>query len=291
MSIGKKKIASYEHVSELERFLYQPNILGDVKKLKVRTYGTNSDGRIDRNMVLGGFDYVFNKDKSIIEQVRYEKGGTIDYKILCKYRADGNFDEVIEFDSSGEVETRSNYTYIGESLKSIVEHSYYDGEEYIEVQEFDEYGSKLMTKSGDGGLVGRWENFYDDKGRVIEIREFDTGGEAMSLKKTRYEEDQLIEEFEYCYDSFKMESRYDLKDNLLLDVNIVYEYDSNGNVVKSRDLGGISDISFIYDYTYDKQGNWISQEEYSEHVIGLDVDYSEIKRVALIAVTEREITY
>jgi YD repeat-containing protein len=146
-----------------------------------------------------------------------------------------------------------------------------------------------------------WTKYYDTAGKQTKATENSFNPKGCKVKTTEYDATNTITEiYEYAYDDFMNiveEKHYTA--NGVLDSKSTYKYDNKNRKVESinydyTDGESIEKINLAYNvqgdlaelvhyysgwenpliskytYTYDKMGNWISQEEMS-----LDSDYTD----------------
>ncbi len=190
--------------------------------------------------------YTYNeKGKVIIEEVLYQDGSHD--KAFYTYDSDGNLMERRQEDDEGSVESLESNVYQGGNLiRETVEGSggdvtsdathTYDAvnrrteslvwnperDEHIRITyEYDERGNPECTEqyNGQGQIVARTTQSYDEKDRVVEILEEDT----MATKTTRIQYDDQ--------DRPVLQEEFNEKDELNL--RIERTYDEEGELIES----------------------------------------------------------
>lgn len=132
----------------------------------------------------------------------------------------------------------------------------YDAELLIQAVEYiyDAAGNKIRENNynEDMEIYSFIEFDYDAAGKLMEKRDFDTFIPDVPESVFKYNtQGQLTEEIAFYAGRFDYQNRY--------------SYDAHGNLSKEETNYGEGDFIETYacTYTYDKQGNWLSKEEFS----------------------------
>ena len=141
---------------------------------------------------------------------------------------------------------------------------------------YDSSGKLIKTKILDeAGRYWRYENYkYDDQNRLIEMRFYDIKGKEQGYEKFTYfpEKREVMAEWDYHYNKRNSKPTtvllsYNEKEqwahrkvlNAVSNDLVTFEYDADGNFIKETDCCKFK-YSHTYGYKFDKQGNWIEQQ-------------------------------
>lgn len=147
---------------------------------------------------------------------------------------------------------------------------------------YDADGKLIKMKIfSEQGRYWSYENYkYDEQNRLIEVRFYEVKGKELGYKKYTYfpEKKEVLVEWDNHYGKrrskpLKVLLSYNEKEQWTKRVELepisndveTFEYDSNGSLVKEVNCCKFK-VSHIYSYQFDKQGNWIEQQNTSVEI-------------------------
>lgn len=187
--------------------------------------------------------WYFNENGDPLKMADYDKNGNVITESVYEYKydADGNLIYSVET-TDGVITGENSYTVVdGESVASQYIGYMDDGSKFV--NEYDEYGNtvRIVTYDSDGN-----EDTTED-------REY-----ALSADEQWYESKCVSIES----DGSKVISEY----SEMGDQTGVTRYDADGNFV----------FSYLWEYTYDDDGNWQNIKEYLNDALHLDTVYATV---------------
>nr|WP_321426932.1 hypothetical protein [uncultured Acetobacteroides sp.] len=211
--------------------------------------GYNPDGSLIRtwifeynmhNQPIKKICYVMNDSLSYITRYFYNKMGKLNYTIQLnsngysyvdsRFIYDSNKNKAEEFYYSSKKNASLKITYKYDKENRIIEQVFVDSTIHQTWRQINKYSSGLLTESANktmyDSLLLRQTYTYDEKDRIVDVRQFD--GRNRPIMKTSY------------------------------------VYDSHGNKTKVITLSGDNSIKErrTYVYKYDKHGNYTFLLEY-----------------------------
>jgi len=217
--------------------------------------------------------YKYDIKGNKIEESVYKNSELI-FKYVYKNRitANGKEVEMLHYDSDGYISKRysKEYNLKGMKVKDIEYNS--DGEEksamlykYNDKDIQTEWTYRWNDESGKGG--SKLVSEYDNNGKVIFVKRYDLTNKLEWIQKYKYNKDELIvglifespdglilTEYIFVYENKKKVQEK------VVDVDGVklYKYNDLGDVIEYEE----KTANYLYDYTYDKKGNWTKIIEY-----------------------------
>lgn len=153
------------------------------------------------------------------------------------FSADGSIDlnNVYEYDEKNNV---SKAIYMGDFDEVYETHFYEYNEENLLIKELLFYGDE--TPEDDGALYDIIEFQYDENKNRIKKTSIDSEGTFNNEKINEYRNGKLIREFNFGEDK-KME------------VEILYEYDNQGNLIEESRIDHIENVKNTLKYEFDER--------------------------------------
>lgn len=235
--------------------LQEANLFGKVKSIQTNRENT-----------------VYNQ-QGYLESITYYSGGVEAYQ----YDSNNRLLTIVYTNSDNKETSRSTKTYdtAGLMIKEV-------RKDWVEEIDNLEYNAKqqlvrIKTYYADGRLKGVSEYAYDTAGNKISEEEYNN---EMELNyKTLYTYDKhnkLVEEqrfivrdtdipnksYTYDEDGFVTADTYFY--NGEVEIRHEYSRDKYHNIITDEAFEMGDFISYDYIYTYDKQGNWLTREEYRD---------------------------
>lgn len=196
--------------------------------------------------------YYYNNLNKLVEEKFYLPNDSLSNEVFYKY--DDN-DNLIEWITNND-DKRFNLKYIlkYDSQNNLIEELVYADSTYIyrgkEVYKYHNKTKKMFRYNPKGVL--RKEIIYDKNKKIIEEIEYD------SLKN-------VTAKWTYNYDNKgnKIEENW-FKTDTILDFKIVFKYDKYNNPIEKIRFSNknIASSGDIYEYEYDKKGNWIKKTHF-----------------------------
>ena len=241
--------------NNLNNDLKRSNLYGKIKTIRkikydvVEKFGKISKGKIWDSYWNNDFT-IFNKDGNLVELNRFKPNGNLEYKSISKYDNRGNRMGSFIYNSDGSIRSKiiSKFDDKGNNIEEFIYNS--DGSlDKKQIRKFDDKGNYIESVmiGSDGVLRLKLTFKYDDKGNTIGISNFNSDG-ILKFKSTYIPDDRGNDIEKYVYNS-------------------------NGSLIHKS----------VYNYEFDKHGNWIKRFEYKQK-------NSESKLVPK-SITEREIEY
>lgn len=215
----------------------------------------------------GGFETVFNAQGYKMSYTAHESDGKISSKILYKYDDKNNLIE--------------EETYYGDELSSRELYKYDDKDNLIEKTTLDPEGKltlRQLYKNNDRGNIIE-ERHHNNEDVLYNKIVFEYDQKNNVTEENHYDADDLhCRKFKYKYDDAGNRIEEDMHSLLddTFDYKNQFKYDAKGNVIERLDLSDKSSL-LIYEYEFDKTGNWIRSTSF--------------KNGAKLSMIEREIKY
>lgn len=225
---------------------------------------------IRRNADNSLFDKVVFKYKSnrLIERIAYDAQENQVNRIKYEFDKNGNTIAELHFGTSEVIEHKTEYKYNENNQK--VNETHYNKEGKTDYTTIYQYNGDLLisaeTSNGKGEVSYIEKNEYDKNGNLTSHYVFD-----------KFEGVPTNEE--YTYDTEGNRIQWTSYRNEKVTLKAAYTYDDHNNMTKALTVDGDGNVieSKLYNYEYDKQGNWIRK-------IFINQDRPSI-------ITERTITY
>lgn len=248
----------------IKKDLNHYKLQGAVKSMKMFKFeAIDKFGQISKGNPKGySFENIvvlFNEDGNAIEINWYKTDGKLEYKYLIGYDDWGFFKKKDRYNSNGKVNSKRVYvrdslerTYTENkyaadgSLESIILYSY--NEDWKLIRQVSQYFED-MANSG----YNTYE--YNDIGKIIELKGFNTENRFSSRFSFTYNELNLIKERYYYFKEGSPSKE-------------VYFYDELGNLIEEKkySLDGNLLLDSTFKYEMDQMGNWIRKIEFHDMI-------------------------
>ncbi len=240
------------------------NLKGAVKERTVWVYSPSATGEIDKKALLGGVEVVYNEAGNKVTWKSYDEKKQLLDAWEYHYNTAGNLKErktingpvtrLFMYRYNKEQQLEQSIEQTNGSLVKTTNYQYDDkGQLVTSVSLFDESDNE-----------NKRQQRYNSKGQLIELQVFDEN-EVLQLKK-RYAYDEQGREVEQAIYSGSNIPSYKRK----------FVYDEQGNYAKDwayLEDGTLNERdAFTYQYTYDKQGNWLTMTKTNQS--GQPLEYS-----------------
>lgn len=250
---GSEELADYlANVQKAyEVFLASQNVVenfGSGKNATAEEFSNESVEEITYNV------YEYDASGNMVRVTYYDINGEISYWYIYEYGDDGNRSQDTRYNNDGEIVSWVEPKYDADGKE--IRFTYYDA---------------------DGKITGWVIMEYDADGKEIQSVDYVAGGEEYSRCTYRYDDDgkliELVQSYVQEYGMYATYTSYEYDENgnrvksiLATDFGgpstiTVYEYDANGNLEKISQYNG-KKISHINIYEYDGSGNLIKVTTY-----------------------------
>jgi len=236
-----KKLVVKEEVTGLEPVLinsYDFDESGNLTKAIVWSY--DLDNKLRFKIVS------YYKNDKIIKQEKYSPSGELINYSEYKYNDDGKILEQLSYNPEGELSHKRIYSYENGLAKT---EDLYSGETLTRryINEYDADGKRISRKRYDINGVLDQERIYDSKLHTYKEIGYNSDGEVVSRAFGQYDKKgRIIKSTAYTMDgSIQTESGW--------------IYDDRDLLIKEELVVAGDNAEFVYDYEFDKQGNWISR--------------------------------
>ena len=220
---------------------------------KINEFTYNADGTLDTRSVLN-----YNSDSLLEQEDGYNADGSPGFTNIYKYDSRGNLESISLYDGSAVMflkticryDAARNETEEINYVQEVEKNKTRDVVLNKTVWQRDEKGNITKEQYLEGGVVLRATSFiYDTKGNIIERSKTENG----FTLKTTYKFDNKDRQVE--------ETQYDAHGNVAM--RITTAYDDKGDDVEENyyEKGTRLQMHTVFQYTYDKQGNWIRKME------------------------------
>ncbi len=204
---------------------------------------------------------IFDKNEKVIENVQYERNGTLYEKNIYERNEDGVAQRAIKKNSSDELISYSTYEY--DSNDNMIAVKTYDSDNNltnIQLNEYDENGNKIemLLKSPESENGWKYVYKYNFENKKIEQFRYKPDGSLKDRRTYTYDENgnENIEIMLKPDGSFtKFVSEYDEMDNLTIQ-NWFNEQNEKTHQT-------------TFEYVYDEMKNWISKRRSSNGELGM----------------------
>lgn len=244
---------------DMENSLSEKNLNGKVRSLKIISYNVEfiDDEIVKGRIIDEGYYYEkFNKYGMEIEHGWIDNDGKSVSQVIMRYDEEQNIISVDLFEypdkyTSGICEYNKDGT--------LKESKSYDDDNKLTGYDTYEYDLKgnMTQKSwfdSDGNAKYEWIYEYDEKGNLIQLKGYDLEKNSESINTYNY--DLKGNEIENIW--------YDSEGRVVL--KYMYEYDDFNNMIKEEMYYSEAEDSkvytYIYEYLYDGNGNWIEKIKY-----------------------------
>jgi hypothetical protein len=265
---------------------------GKVKSLRETSYvATMESGKIVRGEIKRNTPYehdsfmIFNRIGNI-ESVTYSSMGIEESQIAYSYNERGNQIGSVTYNSKGESVEKVKYFYKENDNKTECYVYGKSGDLSTKFTfEYDDYGNLISNKIEPlNKSIKAWELTYkyDDRMNVIEQGNINPQGSFTDKLDYVYDKkSRVIEKIVYSADNGKGTRetfRYDRKGNVIeeCDYNhsgilvrrFFYKFNKPGNMVEltAQDSTGKMYLEEAYEYTYDREINWIKKIIFEQKV-------------------------
>lgn len=267
---------------------------GKVKQVKqgfykaIETAGEPQQGEIATEPVNENYLYKYDETGKLIEDIYYNKDGSINFRLTYKHDDNGLIIEKYRWNAEGVLENKFNFDFDSES--KIIERRSYNakGKIYYKSQFKYNANGKLIEKTSyanDDTFDGKETYTYNDSGFVSKMIHENTtklmvkGFLPDSYYKTyQYDEkgnkieeehgsssNNEITKATWKYDDKRREIEANAyKPNGKLDYRTTWKYDDHGNQNEMNDYKSNGSLRnhYIFKYDYDTNGNWIKRTEF-----------------------------
>lgn len=254
------------------------NLKGKVKSLTETTYNaTEKFGEAEKISIASKKTFMYNSSAKLVK-LQLKDNSFIDFKYN---NSTGNTVEKNNYDSNGNLESRTKYNY---DKANLVEENKYKSDGSLNFKTKYKYNDngkliEVVKYNSDGSRNEKVTLMYNLMGHEIENIYYNSSGSIERKYSFKYDKlGNLVEEKEGAVGSLNMDyasstkKKYDaagrvieikLENSGLNDHTEKFKYDEEGNI-KEVDLykfDGTYWTKFINIYNYDQNGNWISKIE------------------------------
>ena len=259
------------------------NLKGKVKVLTEITYGgIEKDGQVAKKGLVGIIRRSFNSQGFVILLECFESLSMDTLTHVAKYQYNQK-GQLLEMSSGVEGTEKTTYSYNERGDRTLERKEDPTREKPLDKEYHYEYtpeGKKEIVLLA----VAKNTYYYDQKNRLVKEEHYDTEEGMYSYREvnTYNEEDFLIKKVSVMGDTPEVTTTYtyDKYGNLTTSVSkstdggskevYKYQYDNRGNILKedfkfTSTYMEIFDSSYLKTYTYDAQGNKITEIERESH--------------------------
>lgn len=159
----------------------------EIKKFKIKSTTVMLADAVSASEIRNSFSK-FDTDGNVIEDIEYNRDGSIKKREVFKYNKNGDVMEEMVI-SNGKFKKKIAYKYNAKNEK--VEEIHYDDKDNViekHVNTFDALGNKTLETITDakGTLLRRIVTTYNPKGLKTEKKIFDGNGQLLATRKFTY---------------------------------------------------------------------------------------------------------
>jgi len=233
------------------------------KTITEASYSSKRSGELTRKKALNqkvNRKEIYNVQGDLIEYWRFENDDTIYEKTKLTKNKEGKLIKSITFDKDGNLKKLTT-TEFDENGK-IIEYKTYNSDNeliFLQKNEYDTKGNQIaLTKSSvKSNRTFKTTNEYNSKNQKIKETDFKSDGIIKGIRTYRYDTKGNEIESELTRpngDYTKFISTYNERNNILTQ----YWYDKDG---KQKHWNN-------WEYSYDKNDNWITKKRFSKGELG-----------------------
>ena len=259
-------------------------IKGKVKSYTEITYKTvGYFSRFEKSEIDCRVERKYDERGSLIEETRYNSGGSLDMQDKYKYDERGNLIEETRYKSDGSLDVQKTYKY--DARGNLIEERYFKAAcslvffssqmEHHLTYKHDSKGNKIeatdYNSDGSTQCVVQFNNTYDDKGNLIKSTP-NLNLRRLALQHDVYSSHIDLSTYTYLYDdNSNLIRKYISCKRFSFDETKCYKYDERGEkVIQTRfissqeeygHMGDLNKVTREEDSEYDNQGNLIKYWE------------------------------
>lgn len=268
---------------ESENYLKVYGLRGKVKSLKQSTFeaidkfGVVQKGkRID---IDNDFDFnrllYFNENGDWTTIFDFDSLGNLSSKTVCTYDSESKLIELTVSSGADQLTEKHVYNYIQGRISQIAHYDSVGNLLKKTLYEYDNMNQKIESREylvdGTKGEKETWA--YDKQGVLVEHCNYRASG-ALSIRK-KYDKNGNNIENNFTQFGIQFLHRYDKNGNAVEstlkntdgETKSYYEYNSNGDKIRIKHVVGKDTDITAYEYTYDQHHrNWIKRIEYHNSI-------------------------
>lgn len=242
-------VTSKQPVSKNDRA--KKNLKGAVKERTVWVYAAGADGQLDKNKLKGGVEVSYNQEGNKATWKSYNEKKQLQDAWEYIYNPQGQLRECKII--TGPVVRNLYYRYNKQNqLEHSAEHS--NGTTIkATTYQYDDKGNMILSHSYFEGSTSETKNKqkFNAQNQLVELQVYDEQN-VVQLKKIISYNEQGLESEQAIYSGSNIPS-----------YKRQFDYDEQGNCIKDwafLESGQLNEKdAFNYQYTYDKQGNWLTK--------------------------------